>query len=139
MRDRKLIRHAVEVIEGLFDKNPRFASCYKFSILLGELYLELGRASMGLKFVVKLQEKEGRDPYLIYYQAKYLLHMSLVEPALMLANSIVQYNQLEIWVLLAQIHLHSGNAIDTLLCLNHAVKHSKAKAHKNTDNIFSGF
>lgn len=34
-----------------------------------------------------------KDPYLFYYQARYLSQLGLYEQALVVINSIVQYNQ----------------------------------------------
>lgn len=48
-----------------------------------------------------LLTQNPKDPYLLFYKAKYLSRTSFYEPALLVANSIVQYNQFEIWLLLA--------------------------------------
>ncbi len=80
-----------------------------------------------------------KDPYLLYYQAKYLLGFSLFDQALVIANSIVQYNQFEIWILLAEIHLSLKRFGDILICLNHAIKLTKIKSSKNLDIIYKAF
>lgn len=49
--------------------------------------------SKALQVVTKLLQKYLKDPFLLYYQAKYLYSMSLFDKSLTLLNSIVQYNQ----------------------------------------------
>jgi hypothetical protein len=51
----------------------------------------------------------------------------------------VQYNQFEIWIVLAQIHLELKNFGDVLVCLNHAIKLSKLKGIKNLDVVYKSF
>jgi hypothetical protein len=58
------------------------------------MYLTQGKASESLKIISNLFSKYSKDPYLLYYQAKYLWHLSLFDKALIVANSIVQFNQL---------------------------------------------
>lgn len=69
----------------------------------------------------------------MYYESKYLLESGLYEQALLVANSIVQYNQFEIWILLGQIHLELKNFGELLACLNQAAKQSKIKSQKHVD------
>jgi tetratricopeptide (TPR) repeat protein len=80
-----------------------------------------------------------KDPYLLYYQARYLSQLALHEQALLVINSIVQYNQFEVWITLAQIHLEIKNFGDVLVCLNHAIKLCKLKGFKNLDLVYKSF
>jgi hypothetical protein len=61
------------------------------------------------------------------------------DQALKIANSIVQYNQFEIWTLLASIHLELKNFGNSLVCLNTAVKLAKVKPFKNLDIVYQAF
>ena len=58
----------------------------------------------------------------MYYQAKYMFKLMVVHEALLIVNSIVQYNQFEIWCLAAEIHLELKNYSECLVSLNHASK-----------------
>lgn len=80
-----------------------------------------------------------KDPYLLYYQARYLSQLALFEPALAVINTIVQFNQFEIWITLSQIHLELKNFGDVLVCLNHAIKLCKLKPSKNLDIVYKAF
>jgi hypothetical protein len=49
--------------------------------------------------------KYENEPFLLYYEARYMLGMMVTKDALTLVNSIVRYNQFEVWCLAAEIHL----------------------------------
>ena len=82
------------------------------------------------------------DPYLLYYQAKYMFRLMAVHEALIMVNSIIQYNQYEIWKLAAEIHAELKNYSEVLVCLNHAsrlaFKGSKT-SNPNLEAIYSEF
>ncbi len=46
-----------------------------------------------MEIVFSLLSTYSKDPYLLYYQARYLTQLGLSEQALVVINSIVQYNQ----------------------------------------------
>lgn len=92
-----------------------------------------------LEIVSSLLEVNPKDPFLLFYQAKYLHKSGMDEQALIVCNCIVQYHQFEIWILLAQIHLSLNNFSDVLVCLNHSVKLTKIKGIKSLDLIYRAF
>ena len=59
-----------------------------------------------------------------------------------MVNSIIQYNQYEIWKLAAEIHTELKNYSEVLVCLNHAsrlaLKGSKT-SNNNLDVAYSEF
>jgi tetratricopeptide (TPR) repeat protein len=138
-RERRLVRQTIELIEELFGKHKEYRECHKYGVLLAELYVEFGKPSRSLEIVFGLLALHPRDAYLLYYQARYLLESGLCEQALTVANSIVQFNQLEVWLLLGQVHLELKNYGQLLICLNHAVRLSKIKAAKPTDAHYRAF
>ena len=65
---------------------------------------------------------------MLYYKAKYLIKLLMIDEALIVLNMVVQFNQFEIWCLLAEIYiLHKRNLTQGLICLNNAAKNSKYK------------
>ena len=81
----------------------------KFSILLCELYNSDGKYAKSLSIIGTMLTKYINDPYLLYYQAKYMFRLMAVHEALIMVNSIIQYNQYEIWKLAAEIHTELKN------------------------------
>lgn len=61
--------------------------------LLSELYNYDGKYAKSLSIVGSLLFKYENDPFILYYEAKYLLKLMVVHEALTIVNSIVQYHQ----------------------------------------------
>ena len=76
-----------------------------------------------------------KDPFLLYYQAKYMLKLLAYREALTIVNSIVQYNHYEIWILAANLHIEMKNYNEVLVCLNHASKLTGKSTWKNEKNL----
>lgn len=112
-------------------------------ILLTELYSYDGKYAKSLSIIGVMIGKFENDPYLMYYQAKYMFKLMVVHEALLITNSIVQYNQFEIWCLAAQIHLELKNYSQSLVCLNHASKiagkSAKTSKSPDTDAVYIQF
>lgn len=62
-------------------------------ILLAELYSSDGKYAKSLNIVGVMISKFQNDPYLMFYEAKYMFQLMVVHEALLIVNSIVQYNQ----------------------------------------------
>jgi hypothetical protein len=99
-------------------------------VLLAEIYCEITKSSKSLEIINVLLCSYSNDPYLLYYQGKYLFSLSLIDKCIIILDSIVQYNQYEVWILLSRAHLQLKNFSDCLVCLNHASKWSKMKTIK---------
>lgn len=62
-------------------------------ILLSELYSYDGKYAKSLSIIGLMMKKFSNDPYLMFYEAKYMFQLMVVHEALLITNSIVQYNQ----------------------------------------------
>lgn len=134
-------KQAIEIVDECIRKGtPEVKESPKVNILLAELYVLAGKTSKSIEIVISLLGIYPKDPYLLYYESKYLLGLSLFKPALEVANLIVHFNQYEIWILLAEIQNELKNYSQALICLNHAVKLSKFKPSKSTpETIYKPF
>lgn len=105
-------------------------------ILLAQLYSYDGKYAKSLNIIASMMGRYCNDPFLLFYQAKYMFQLMAVHQALTITNSIVQFNQFEIWCLAAQLHIELKSYSEALVCLNHAskiaAKNTKALS-KNTD------
>ena len=75
----------------------------------------------------------------MYYKAKYLYCLLMIEEAIQVLNFIVQYNQFEVWTLLARLHIENKNYVEALICLNNGAKLSKYKTNKPIEPYWKPF
>lgn len=99
-------------------------------ILLAELYCEDGKYAKSLVIIGQLIKRFENDPFLLYYQAKYMFDLMAAHEALLIVNNIVQYHQFQIWCLAAELHIELKSYSQALVCMNHASKIA-GKAAKN--------
>jgi hypothetical protein len=69
-----------------------------------------------------LAEKYNYDPLILLYQAKYLHKLNMDREAIKILQSIKQYNQFDIWLLLADVQIALKHFTEALICLNFAGK-----------------
>ena len=86
--------HAIDFIENYCQKEGGYLKVTpKVVILLAELYSLDGKYAKSLSIIGSLLQKFVSDPYLLYYQSKYMFRLLAVHEALIIINSIIQYNQ----------------------------------------------
>lgn len=94
MTDKHIIHHTVEYLEMYIKKKKGYANITpKIAILLAELYNKEEKYAKSLSIIGGLLEKYTNDPFLLYYQAKYMYSLLTIHEALALTNSIIQFNQ----------------------------------------------
>lgn len=136
IKSQGIIHHSIEFLEAAIAQAGGYTEVSpKIVILLGELYSCNGKYAKSLSVVGGMLNKYLSDPFLLYYQAKYMLKLMAVHEAQTIVDSIIQFNQFEIWILAAQIHTELKNYVQVLACLNHASKIASKGAKHSTPSI----
>lgn len=123
VKRKRIVHHALDFYTD-FIKNhtEEFWRCPKLVLLYAELLTLDQKHYKSLRVTTLLAERYNHDPLAIYYQARYLVKLSMHKEALKLLHSIKQYNQIEVWLLLADVEIGLNRLNDALICLNLAAK-----------------
>jgi hypothetical protein len=63
----------------------------------------------------------------------------MIDEAIQVLHFIVQYNQFEVWMLLAKLHIENKNYVEALICLNNGAKSAKYRAPKAIETYWKPF
>lgn len=92
VKKKRIIHHTIEYLENFIIEAEEGLKSPKITIFLAQLYCEDEKYNKSLSIVAEMLKKYVNDPFLLYYQAKYMLKLMAIRQALTIVNSIVQYN-----------------------------------------------
>lgn len=99
---KRIAHHALEFYtDYIKNHTEEFWQCPKLVILYAELLTLDQKFYKSLRVTTLLAERYNHDPLITYYQARYLTKLNMNREAMKLLQTVKQYNQAEIWLLMA--------------------------------------
>ena len=135
VKRKRIVHHALDFYTDYVKLNTdQFWGCPKLVLLYAELLTLDLKFYKSLRVTTLLAERYNHDPLIVYYQARYLHKLNMNREALKLLQTLKQYNQVDVWLLIADVEIAMARFPDALICLNYIGKlvHPLPKSTTNT-------